>query len=73
VIETANILGFLSALALLAAVVSWAKLVHARGFWGLDNQLAANPRAELASQLLVLTFVLGAVAAALALVGHFAP
>ena len=71
--EAANILGCLSVIFLLAAIVSWSKLVHGPACQRLDGQLAVNPRAERASQLLALALIMSAVAAALALVGHFAP
>lgn len=72
-VETANILACLSVIFLLAAIVSWVKLVHGPTRRRLDGQLAVNPQAELASQLLALTLILSAVAAALAVVGHFVP
>jgi hypothetical protein len=73
VVEAANILACLSALFLLAAIASWVRLVHRQGLWGLDGQLAVGPQAEFASQLLILALISSAVAATLALVGHFAP
>jgi hypothetical protein len=57
---------------LLAAIVSWVKL-DGQGLWQLGGQLAVNPRAEVASRLLVLALFLSAVAVTLALVDHFAP
>jgi len=73
VVDAANIVTGLSVFLLLAAIASWAKLVYGQDLWELDGQLAVSPQAELASQLLVLSFILSAVAATLALVNHFAP
>lgn len=69
-LELARVLGFLAAVLLLVAVAAWIKLFRGPQLQRLDS--SAAPKAgnvEVASQLLVLTAVLSAVAAFMAIVG----
>lgn len=72
-LKTATVLGLFGLVLLLAAIVSWVRLLDGPVSQRLDGQLALNPRAEPASRLLTLTLGLSAVAAILALVARFVP
>jgi hypothetical protein len=72
VLETAQVVGWFSALVLLIAAAAWVKLLRGPAIERLDGRLALNRNAEPASKLLVVALGLGGVAAVLAIAGWFA-
>ena len=72
-LEVARVLGFLAAIVLLVAVAAWIKLFRGAQLRRLDGRAAKAGNAEIASQLLVLSAALSAVAAALAVAGWISP
>ena len=72
-LETAQILGWFSAVLLVVAVVAWMNLGRGRRLQRLDGHVESNSaQTEVASQLLVLAAGSSAVAAILAVVGWVA-
>ena len=73
-LEVARILGFLAAILLLVAAAAWVKLYRGPELQRLNGSAAPKTgKVEIASQLLVLTAVLSAVAAVLAVAGRISP
>jgi hypothetical protein len=73
-LEVSRVLGFFAAVLLVMAVASWIKLFRGPELQRLDRSPAPKAgNVEAASQLLVLTAVLSAVAAFLAIVGWISP
>jgi hypothetical protein len=72
-LEVARVVGFFAAILLLLAVAAWIKLLRGPELQRLDGGAAKAGNAETASQLLVLSAALSAVAAALAVAGWISP
>jgi hypothetical protein len=72
-LEVARVVGFFAAILLLVAVAAWIKLFRGPKLQSLDGSAATAGNAEIASQLLVLSAALSAVAAALAVAGWISP
>jgi len=72
-LEIARVVGFFAAILLLVAVAAWIKLFRGPELRRLDGRAAKAGNAEIASQLLVLSAALSAVAAALALAAWISP
>ena len=72
-LEIARVVGFVAAILLLVAVAAWIKLFRGPELRRLDGRAAKAGNAEIASQLLVLSAALSAVAAALALAAWISP
>ena len=72
-LEVARVIGLFAAILLLAAVAEWIKLARGPKLRRLDGRAAKAGNAEIASQLLVLSAALSAVAAALAVAWWISP
>jgi hypothetical protein len=71
-LEAARIIGFFSALLLVASVVIWAKRLRGPLLQRLDGRIASNGHpAQIACRLLVAAVGLSALAALLAIAGWF--
>lgn len=73
-VDAANVLGLLSAVLLLMAVVAWIKLLHGPLLQRADGRAARDSaQGELASELLFWAAGLSMAAVALAIVGWISP
>jgi hypothetical protein len=72
-LEVARVVGFFAAILLLVSVAAWIKLFRGPELRRLDGSAAKTGNTELASQMLVLSAVLSAVAASLAIIGWVSP